>query len=176
MSVKLSEYDTAILNFLAQNKYGKRREDKIFKEFTVGPLNRQNIKTILRGLKRAGYIVSITISEQEMLFTGEVSNSPVSNVGYKITQLGKEVSISTYNSITNNTYANISNSAIAHNSPHSTQSIKIGGLSEDMQQKYKEMQDAIARKDSSAIKKAFGYIADKSVDVAIAIITKSLLP
>lgn len=173
--MNLTKYHTAVLNFLAGNKYGKRREDKIFEEFSVGPLNRQNIKTILRDLKQAGYIVPIAISEQEIQIIAEMSETPVSNVGYKITQLGKDASTSTHNNITNNTYSNISNSAIAHNSPHAVQSIKIGELPEDMQQKYQELQDAIVRKDKSAMKKTFGYIADKSIDVAIAIITGNLI-
>ncbi|MEO5627765.1 MAG: hypothetical protein ABIQ89_02655 [Candidatus Saccharimonadales bacterium] len=174
--MKLTEYHTAVLNFLAQNKYGKRREDKIYQELTVGPLNRQNIKTILRDLEQAGLIVPITIPEQEIQFIAEMSETPVTNVGYRITQLGKDASTSVRSNVTNNTYANISNSAIAHNSPHATQSINIEELSEDLRQKYQELQDAVARKDSSAMKKAFGYIADKSVDVAIAIITRNLLP
>lgn len=93
---------------------------------------------------------------------------------YKITDLGKNHLLKQR---TEPTISFGDNTNFAYNSPHAQQTININisNLDQDIQKKLIELEEAIARKDSSAIKKAFGYIADKSVDVAIAIITGSLL-
>jgi len=67
------------------------------------------------------------------------------------------------------TYANISNSNIAHQSENVNQTIDISELPEDIQQSLEELRVAVGRRDASGMKKAFAYIADKAVDVAIAI-------
>lgn len=67
-------------------------------------------------------------------------------------------------------YNNISNANIAHDSPNSVQTINITDYSQDIQDSFNELREATAKRDSSGIKKAFGYIADKAVDLAIAIL------
>lgn len=171
MSRGITEYHLAVLGYLAENKYGKRRKDAIFNEFVSGPLHRENVKSIIRDLEQLGYVKPIDIDEQKVQFLEEMTGESVSNKGYKITQLGKSKIGGNSNVIPATVYANITNSNIAHHSPHATQSIKISEQPEDIQEKFAELQDAITKKDASAIKKALGYIADKSVDVVIAIIT-----
>lgn len=73
-------------------------------------------------------------------------------------------------------YSNISNSNIAHNSPQAQQSISISSLPDDIQEKIQELRLASEKKDSSAMKKTFAYIADKAVDVAIALVMGRLTP
>ena len=90
---------------------------------------------------------------------------------YLITPLGKQAlqkSISPLNSI-----SNITNSNIAINSENVVQNLKI----EDpkIKQKIKELEEAIREKDSSKIKRAFGYIADKATDVAIILLINGML-
>lgn len=66
-------------------------------------------------------------------------------------------------------FSNISNSNIANNSQHVSQTIDISALPEDVQEHIEELRIAAKKRDKSAMKKAFGYIADKAVDVAMAI-------
>jgi len=72
-------------------------------------------------------------------------------------------------------FSNISNSNIAHQSPRTMQTIVINEQPQDIQEKIKELELAVLRKDGSAMAKAFGYIADKAVDVAIAYTTGALI-
>lgn len=173
MSRQLTQYHIAILNFLAENNYGKQRTDKIFKEFESNLLDHEQINGLLEDLEQLGYIKPIEIDEQRVQLLEEMTGESVSSKGYKITQLGKAKVGNSHSPVA--VYSNISNSNIAHQSPHATQSIRISEQPEDIQKKFAELQDAIAKKDSSAMKKAFGYIADKSVDVAIAIMTGAIL-
>jgi DNA-binding PadR family transcriptional regulator len=73
-------------------------------------------------------------------------------------------------------YSNIANSNIAHNSPEAQQSISISSLPDDIQEQIQNLHQASEKKDSSAMKKAFAYIADKAVDVAIALVVGRLTP
>lgn len=82
-----------------------------------------------------------------------------------LSQRGREASVS---------YSNINNANIAHQSEGARQSISIGDLPNDIKKKISELNDAVSRRDSRGIKRAFGYIADKAVDVAIAIATGRL--
>lgn len=164
----------AVLGYLAENKYGKRRKDAIFSEFVSGPLHRENVKSIIRDLEQLGYLKPIEMHNQKVQLLEEMSGEPVSNKGYKITQLGKSKISGSRNNSSATVYSNITNSNIAHQSPYVTQLIKISEQPEDIQKKFAELQDAITKRDSSAIKKAFGYIADKSVDVAIGIMVGAI--
>jgi hypothetical protein len=71
-------------------------------------------------------------------------------------------------------YSNISNSNIAHNSSESQQTINVSLLPDDIKNKIDDLYQASEKKDSLAIKNAFDYIADKAVDVAIAIVVGRL--
>jgi hypothetical protein len=172
MTVKLTEYHTAILRYIDQNIYGKRRTDKLYSEFESDMLDRDDIDNLIEDLQDAGYVKAIEIDEQKIQFLDLADSKSMSNSGYKITQLGKS-RIGSYSPTT--IYSNINNSNIAHQSPNSIQTVKISEQPEDIQQKFAELKDAIDKKDSSVIKKAFGYIADKSVDVAIAILAGAVI-
>lgn len=72
-------------------------------------------------------------------------------------------------------FSNIQNSNIAHASPGARQTIDINSLDQDLQEKVAELDQAVKSKDKNKIKEAFNYIADKSVDVAIALATGNLI-
>lgn len=72
-------------------------------------------------------------------------------------------------------FSNIQNSNIAHASPGARQTINISSLDTDLQNKIEELDQAVNSKDPRKIKQVFGYIADKSVDVAIAILAGNLI-
>lgn len=66
----------------------------------------------------------------------------------------------------------ITNSNVAISSTNIIQELKIDDPR--IKEKIKELEAAIQAKNPSMIKKAFGYIADKAVDVAIALLTKGI--
>lgn len=165
---QLTEYHVAILGFLAENKYNKRQTDEIFQEFESDILDYEQIKSLLEDLEQIGYIQPVKIGPK-IILNEEMSYRE----GYRVTQLGKNVIRVKSSNVT--LYSNINNSNIAHESSHITQSIRISEQPEEIQKKFAELQEAIVKKDSSAMKKAFGYIADKSIDVAVAIMTGAIL-
>jgi hypothetical protein len=87
---------------------------------------------------------------------------------YRLTPFGDR-QLSTLHVSNNTTYSNISNSNIAHQSDNTNQTININELPEDIQKSLEELRIAASKHDASGMKKAFAYIADKAVDVAIAI-------
>lgn len=75
------------------------------------------------------------------------------------------------------TIFNVHNSNnVAINSPNATQSIKVDALDDDLKNRIAELQRAINKRDGVTIGKIFAYITDKSVDVAIALLTQGLRP
>lgn len=88
---------------------------------------------------------------------------------YRLTPFG-DSQLSTLRVSNNTTYSNISNSNIAHQSDNANQTININELPEDVQKSLEELRVAASKHDASGMKKAFAYIADKAVDVAIAIL------
>lgn len=175
MEPSLTQYHTAILSFLARQKYGKKSSSQIYEEFLTPHLRKGHIKTILKDLENCGYIKSIELDEQMVSFLGEMSGSPVSIDGFKITELGRTRATTSGVSTQVNNFSNISNSVISNNSSNVTQTVSYSDQSEDMREAIDALNNAIASKDSSVIKKTFGYIADKSVDVAIAVVTGALI-
>lgn len=173
MSPKLTDYHNAILRYLAGSKTGKRRSENIYDEFVSKVLHEQHVKTILKDLERCDYLKPIDINNMQLSFAGDTTKPATTSPGYKITELGKSLIGAPPVSITS--FSNITNSAIANNSPGTTQTIKISEQPEDIQLQIAELRNAIIRKDSTSMKKAFGYIADKSVDVAIALTTGTLI-
>ena len=103
----------------------------------------------------------------------QVHGHTLEYTAYQITELGKS-HMHQSNHPAPTVYSNINGSNITHNSSHVTQTISISALAPDIQEKVKEFDVAVKQKDSSAMKRAFGYIADKSVDVAIALMTGML--
>ena len=70
-------------------------------------------------------------------------------------------------------FGTITNSNVAINSREIIQTLKIGDP--EIKHKIKELETAIKEKNPSKIKKAFGYIADKAVDVAIALLVNGMM-
>jgi hypothetical protein len=95
-------------------------------------------------------------------------------MAYQITELGKS-HLHQSNNPSSTVYSGIYGSNIAHNSSNVTQTISIKTVAPDVQEKIKEFDAAVKKKDGSAMKQAFGYIADKAVDVAIALATGALI-
>lgn len=92
---------------------------------------------------------------------------------YRLTPFGESY-LSTLNSVNSITYSNISNSNIAHQSQNVNQLINISELPEDVQKGLEELRVAVSERDASGMKKAFAYITDKAVDVAISILLGNL--
>lgn len=72
-------------------------------------------------------------------------------------------------------FSNITNSNVAHESPGAQQKLDINTLDKNLQEKITELEKAIKSRDKTKIKQTFGYIADKSLDLAIAIMTGTLI-
>lgn len=175
MEPQLTQYHKAILSYIARHKYGKRSASRILDKFQTPALKKGHIKNILKDLQRCGYIKKIELDSQGVEFLGEISGEQESSEAYKITELARShVSTSANNTQINN-FSNISNSAIANNSSNITQTVAYNDQPEDIREAIDELDAAANRKDTSALKKAFGYIADKSVDVAIALATGGLV-
>ena len=134
--------------------------------------NKSTVKQLIRALEDLRYIKT----EERLVFAASFGmNNDVERTrqAYVLSPLGKNCLAKSTANFTS--FSNISNSNIAHQSPGAKQSIEASKQPQDIQEKIKELELAVLKKDSSAIKKTFEYIADKSVDVAIAIITGSLL-
>ena len=171
-SPRLTEYHYAVLRYIGDRR---RKISEVIEEFQSPLLSKSQIKGLMLDLKQCGYIKSVTLlsSMVQIISLDGGSDTPAeTEPGYEITSLGS-------NRIANNhsstTYSNISNSNIAHQSSQVQQTINITELPVDIQEKVKELELAMLKRDSSGMKKAFGYIADKSVDVAIAVITGALI-
>lgn len=89
---------------------------------------------------------------------------------YSITPQGKQI---IENSFYKPAFGNITNSNISINSSNIIQRLEI--KDEDIKDKLKELEQAIQDKNPSKIKQAFGYIADKAVDVAITILLNGMI-
>ncbi len=73
-------------------------------------------------------------------------------------------------SVHQNSFGDISGSNISINSSHVEQLINLQDL--EVRKKIEELQKAVEAKDPSRIKKAVSYLADKALDVLIAIILR----
>lgn len=122
------------------------------------------LKAALRSLHAQKYLRLI----DENLVNGETDIYQ----RYKLTPLGEDA-LAGSAQITN--ISHNQNSTIAHQSPNVIQTIDISGYDEDLQGKINELKEAIANKNKPNIKKIFAYIADKSVDVAIALLTQGII-
>ena len=90
---------------------------------------------------------------------------------YSITPHGKQ--FLNKNSFQKIMFHNIANSNIVINSSNVIQELKIEN--EDIKQKIAELEKAMKEKDSSLLKKSFEYIADKSIDIAIALLLNGMI-
>lgn len=170
MTDPLHEYDEAVLRMVSEPNRGT---DQIGQFLAKSDLEDEfgkdspRLAQSIQNLSKRGYIKDI---KAVLAATG---NASIGYEAYQLTALGSNYLAKS--SSQNTSFNNITNSNIASNSSDIHQSISIREQPEDIQEKYQELQNAIANRDPSAIKRAFGYIADKSVDVAIAIVTGALL-
>lgn len=165
----LTELEDSILRYVQDSS---PTEQDIFDRFVSKIYSRNIVEAHIETLeKRRDYI---RLTEEPVLKPGiynlnfEAGKDDFEYI-YEITALGKSYLARSTANFTS--FSNISNSNIAHYSPNARQSIKIADLPQDVQEKIKEFELAIIKKDKSALKKTFTYIADKSVDVAIALVT-----
>lgn len=128
--------------------------------------DKNTTKQFIRALEDFGYIRCVNKKYEEK-FGRELDYK-----AYQITELGRTHLNSNGGTPTISVGNNVN---FAFNSPNVTQAIHIENLSLELQEKIAELQAAIKSEDNTAIKKTFGYIADKSVDVAIAILTQRLM-
>lgn len=128
-------------------------EDHILQEFSKS--EKLAFKSVIKG-----YLL-------KMNYLRKVDDTPT----YAITARGENHVAASGRDVS---YSFGSNSMIAVNSPGATQSISINDQTLEIQQLVAEFNNAVKTKDGNAMKKAFGYIADKSVDIAIAITTGAL--
>lgn len=169
---ELGELEDAIVRYIQ----GKRTtKEKIINSFVGGPYRSGAVNQVITALERRGYI---KLSDKKyykpgIYFLDSPHNEDDWEHVYLITPLGKAYLARSSANFTS--YSNISNSNIAHQSPNSMQSIEITELPDELQQKILEFDEAAKQKDGAALKKVFGYIADKSVDVAIALATGAIM-
>lgn len=168
---ELGELEDAIVRYVQGKRTSK---EKIIKSFISGPYNSGAVSQVITALERRGYI---KLSDKKyhkpgIYFLDSTHNEDDWEYVYLITPLGKAYLARSSANFTS--YSNISNSNIAHQSSNIVQSIEITDLPDDLQQKILEFDDAAKQQDGDALKKAFGYIADKSVDVAIALATGAI--
>ena len=166
---QVSEYEEAVLRHIENHSLTL---EEVISEFSDS-LTKTQVKSVVRGLKGRGYI-----KIERQLVAGVYSMDPTKDDAvyeddFVLTPLGRNYLAKSTTNFTS--FSNISNSNIALQSPHAVQTIRLVDQSQDLQEKVKELEQALLKRDSSAIKKVFNYIADKSVDVAIAVITGTLL-
>ena len=167
---KLSELEDSVLRYI-QSK--RTTEDKVMESFAIGPYKKGAVKQIIDALSARGYIELKKVLKSGFYSYGAPYTEDDYHQVYKISPLGTAYLARSTSNFTS--YSNISNSNIAHQSPNAVQSVEITDLPKDIQEKIAEFDLAIKHKDSGAIKKAFTYIADKSVDAVIALATGALI-
>lgn len=167
----------SILEFMSESKSGFKKDEDIFKEFIGTRLNKTDIKSLLRALEQMQFVEKSDKDPQRIQFFDDDFNEvlPAKKItGYKITRWGKS-HIGKQTVVNQITYSGISNSAIAHNSPHAVQSVRVGEQDEETQILLKEYIKSLESKDSKRIKKAIGYILDKSIDLGIAVLVGGVI-
>lgn len=168
MEKQLQEGYETLLRYINEEE---PTQEELFKGF-VGVYTSSVMKQFVRALKDLRYIKK----EERVLFATFSENGndlQHSQEIYTLTPLGKNFLLKSTANVTS--FSNITNSNIANNSPGSQQTIKVSEQPQDIQEKVKELELAVLKKDAPAIKKTFGYIADKSVDIAIALLAGTLL-
>ena len=163
----LTEHQEAVIRYIDSCSRTKEDIDQEFK----GVLSSKQIGQALHELQTRKYICVERYTPSGP--PDSIFNKIMDTDFCMLTPLGKNYLTNTSFNFTS--FSDIQNSTIANYSPHATQTINIIDQPEDIQEKLAELQRAIDAKDGSAIKKTFGYIADKSVDAAIAVATGALL-
>lgn len=168
----LAELEDSISRYIQDSN---PTEQDIFDKFVSKIYPKSIVKAHIKALEKGRDY--IRLSNEPILKPGvymdfEAKKSDFEHI-YEITALGKSYLARSTANFTS--FSNISNSNIAHQSPNTKQIINITEQPQDIQEKIKELELAIIKKDKSALKDAFSYIADKSVDVAIALVAGSIL-
>jgi hypothetical protein len=159
----VSEYEEAVLRLIQSRSL---TIENIIEKFN-GVFSSKQVKDLVRALRQRKYIkveqhlVCAVYSPGDSIDDARVDD-------YVLTPLGNNYLANATANFTS--FSHISNSNIANQSAHVEQKLDFSELSADVREKLDELKDAIQRKDGNALTKAFTYIADKSVDVAIAIL------
>lgn len=167
----LSQYEDALLHFIAK---GEKSEQDIIDNFESKTLRNSQIKQLIKGLEKRDYIKLSTDALLVGAMTLDSSIDPSNSVYvYELRGMGEAYLNRQNNSST--VYSNITNSNIANNSARSIQSVQLSSQNIEIKQLVIALEQAAQERDPSKIKEIFGYIADKSIDVAIALVTGSLM-
>lgn len=170
MTDPLHEYDEAVLRMIGEPNRGTdqtgrfRAKSDLDEEFGE---DSPRLAQAIQALMKRKYIKDIEA------VLAAIGDTAIDYEAYQLTALGANYLAKSSSQST--TFNNISHSNIANNSSNVSQSININEQPKDIQEKYIELQNAMSKKDPSAMKRAFGYIADKSIDVAVAIAAGVLL-
>ncbi len=131
---------------------------------------KSQVKGAIRDLASAGLVKKEKDSSTEPHASSE-------DIVYRITTSGQRAIANNLTArYSVNNFSHITNSNISNQSSNVCQNLDVQALDQDLKDKIQELGIAIEKRDSSGIKKAFAYIADKSVDIAIAILTRGILP
>jgi len=164
MKNNLDDIDLAILRMIAKSQTGSQMTGKYAHLQVIngrfGVTLKDQVSNSIQKLLKLDY-VSDTVQGRK---AGVICLSPLG-----------ESALDSQQNIEISTFSNITNSAIAHKSTNVTQTINLNDLAPELIEKVKEFDDAVKEKNSSKMKAAFGYIADKSVDAAIALATGALV-
>jgi len=162
--MRLSEYEEAVLRLVQSQS---PTIERIVDEFD-GVFTKSEVKDLVRALKDRKYIKIEVHLAAGVYSLGSSVDDAVYDNDYVLTPLGKNYLANATSNFTS--FSNITNSNIAHQSTNVKQKINLSELPDDIRDKVLEIDSAVKRKDSNALSKAFTYIADKSVDVAIALL------
>lgn len=171
MEAKLSLTESTVLRMISEANLGTdatvrfRKHDDIAAE--LGETNESLQPTIDKLL--AQKLIRIVNDKFE-----QIHGHALEYTAYQIKELGRS-HLQQGNNPAATVYSRIYGSNIAHNSSNVTQTISIKTVAPDVQEKIKEFDAAVRQKNGSTMKQAFGYIADKAVDVAIALATGTLV-
>ena len=167
----LSEIEEAILRYIESRS---STHETIIKKFTSEGIDNTFVENALDELYNGRYYLTIKrYMKPGPIFFGKAITDDDSEDNYVITSLGKSYLARETANFTS--FSNISNSNVAHNSSSVTQSLNISEQPQVIQEKIKELELAVIKRDTNGMKKAFAYIADKSVDLAIAILAGKIV-
>jgi hypothetical protein len=171
MEVSLNIAENTVLRMISEPNLGTdatghfRKHDDIASE--LGETNESLQPTIDKLL--AQKLIRVINDKFE-----QVHGNPLEYTAYQITELGKS-HLHQNNHPAATVYNGVYGSNIAHNSSNVTQTLSMSTKAPDIQEKVKEFDEAVKQRDGSAMTRAFGYIADKAIDVAIALVTGTLV-
>lgn len=172
--MQLEEIEDAILRYVMAEVV---TYEQVYKEFSSPAYPQEIIVDSLKYLEKVRNYIKR--SEQKYLKPGAYAIDAINDDDFEyhceITQLGKAFLARSTDKASFTSFSNISNSNISNQSNHTSQSISMESLSPDLKQKIADLSKAMEKKDTKSMKQAFGYIVDKSVDVAIALMTNSIV-